>query len=82
MQSDLYAIPGFSEGIAGGLQRLGYTDVESLIGQNPRDICAALRRLDPALSDYSLPFLQSAVYYAETRQPDPSKLLVSYWKNL
>ena len=78
--SNLNAIPGLSALIVEDLCRLGYTDVESLIGQNPRRLCADLTRINPCLGDQSLPAVQRAVYYAETTDPDPTKLHMSYWK--
>lgn len=82
MKSELEQIPGVGSRMAQHLENIGYTNLESLVGEDPEEIyfkdCAFQRcEVDRcALYVYRL-----AVYYAENDNYEPEKLKWWNWKD-
>lgn len=79
---ELLTIPGVGKNIAEDLHNIGIHTVADLRGQDPealyaRDCAAKGYREDPC----QLYVFRTAVYYAETPEPDPAKLKWWYWKD-
>ncbi|MBU5450550.1 helix-hairpin-helix domain-containing protein [Acetivibrio sp. MSJd-27] len=82
MKTDLQNIPGVGRKTEEDLIALGYTTIDSLKGQNPEEIyqrdCA---RRGFIIDRCQLYVYRCAVYFAETKYPDPEKCKWWYWKD-
>ncbi len=79
---DLTNIPGVGPSIAGDLQRLGITQVHELVGQDPQQLYDELGSLGGRVQDPCVLYVfRCAVYFAETPNPEPDKLLWWNWKD-
>lgn len=80
--NDLIDIPGVGKKTKSDLIRLGYPDVNSLIGKDPEDIYTrdAISR-GGQLDRCQLYVYRCAVYYANNDKYDPEKLKWWYWKD-
>lgn len=82
MTTDLLKIPGVGSNMKQHLVNIGYNFVEDLVGQDPeaiykKDCLFQQTQVDRcALYVYRL-----AVYFAETKNPDPDKLQWWKWKD-
>lgn len=79
---NLQEVPGIGPRIAEKLRRIGVNKLTDLKGKNPEKLytqscLAAGVQEDPCL----LYVYRLAVYYAETKTPDPAKLQWWYWKD-
>jgi len=81
-KTDLIKIPGVGKQIKQDLIALGYTNVESLKGQDPERIYERLNEYQGCAVDRCMLYvLRCAVYYASTEVPDPEKLKWWNWKD-
>lgn len=80
--TDLLKIPGVGENMKEHLQKLGYTCIEELKGENPLEMYERDRiRLGGTLDRCVLYVYRCAVYFAQTQTPDREKLDWWYWKD-
>lgn len=82
MKTDLQTIPGVGPRTEADLVRMGYQSVASLRGADPE----ALYKQDCVQRGFEIDRCQlyvyrCAVYFAETKQPDPEKCKWWYWKD-
>ena len=82
MKTELQTIPGVGKKTEQDLIRLGYTTIESLKGQNPEEIYRKDCETRGFLIDRcQLYVYRCAVYFAETKNPEPEKLKWWNWKD-
>ena len=82
MAGDLRQIPGVGPNMEADLNRLGYTTVESLAGQDPEEMYLRDCALEGGPLDRCVLYVyRLAVYYAEHREREPEKLKWWYWKD-
>lgn len=75
-------IPGVGKQIKQDLISLGYTNVESLKGQNPEKLYDRLNEYKGCTVDRCMLYVfRCAVYYASTENPEPEKLKWWNWKD-
>ncbi len=78
----LEMIPGVGPSIANDLERMGYSAVSDLVGQNPENMYNQLIEIEGRPVDRCFLYVfRCAVYYAETPNPDPDKLKWWNWKS-
>jgi Pathogenicity locus len=78
----LQVIPGIGKSLAADLVQLGYRSVDELKGQDPQIMYERLSRISGASQDRCVLYtFRCAVYFAQTRQPDPEKLKWWNWKD-
>jgi hypothetical protein len=84
LQSTFMQLPSMKVEIARGLLDSGIKNSYELIGRAPEVIIDGILTAQPQLK--ALPDLkariQLAIYYAETSEPEPQKLKLSYWIEL
>lgn len=79
---DLQLIPGVGPSIARDLEDLGIRRVSDLAGRDPERLYQRLITLRGEHQDRCLLYVfRCAVYFAETRRPDPKRLLWWNWKD-
>lgn len=79
---DLKLIPGVGKQTEKDLIELGYTTLESLIGQNPEEIYRKECEIKGKKIDRCQLYAYCcAVYFASTNNPDPEKLQWWKWKD-
>ncbi|MDX1396237.1 MAG: helix-hairpin-helix domain-containing protein [Gemmatimonadota bacterium] len=76
--TDLQTIPYVGPRTSEALESLGYACVEDLVGQDPAEMYRRLAVGEDYLDRCVLYVFRSAVYYAETPDPDPE--LLDWWK--
>jgi len=80
--TDLQVIPGVGPSIAADLHALGYTDVESLRGQDPERMYEELCLLRGAHVDRCVLYVfREVVYFASNESHDPQLLKWWNWKD-
>lgn len=82
MPTDLKTIPGVGPNMERRLRRIGIGCVEDLIGADPEELyerdCLVHGE---AVDRCCLYVYREAVYFAETAEPDPDKLMWWAWKD-
>ena len=79
---ELQQIPGVGPSIARDLLGIGITSIKDLKGKNPEELYDKANRKAGVLQDRCLLYVfRCAVYFAETPNPSPEKLLWWYWKD-
>lgn len=79
---ELQTIPGVGKAVSQDLVSLGICHVADLKGKNPQDLYDQLCALQGQPIDRCMLYvLRCAVYFAETKHPDPEKLLWWNWKD-
>jgi hypothetical protein len=64
------------------LHAIGIFKIEDLIGKDPMDLFEQSNRIAGIVQDRCLLYVfRCAVYYAETKNPDPEKLKWWNWKD-
>ena len=82
MKSDLRTIPGVGVSIEKDLEGLGIKKVSDLIGKNPEALYEKLCKKEGQHIDRCMLYVfRCAVYFAETKHPNPKKLLWWNWKD-
>lgn len=80
--NDLQRIPGVGPKIEQYLLRLGYTTIDSLIGQDPEEMYHRDSIMKGFQEDRCLLYVfRLAVYFAENKHHDSEKLKWWNWKN-
>lgn len=80
--TDLRRIPGVGPSIADDLWRLGVRRVEDLRGREPEALYGRFCAMVGGTVDRCLLYVfRCAVYFAETADPDPDRLLWWRWKD-
>lgn len=79
---ELRKIPGIGPSISMDLHAIGIFKIEDLIGKDPMDLFEQSNRIAGIVQDRCLLYVfRCAVYYAETKNPDPEKLKWWNWKD-
>jgi hypothetical protein len=79
---ELQIIPGIGKACSQDLWNLGIRSVSALRGKSPERLYARFCRLQGGPVDRCMLYtLRCAVYFAETKKPDPQKLLWWNWKD-
>ncbi len=82
MTNDLQTMPGVGPSISRDLRRLGVGAVRELRGRNPMTLYEQLCLIQGEKVDRCVLYVfRTAVYFAETPEPDPELLLWWRWKN-
>ena len=82
MNENLLQIPGVGKTTKDDLIRLGYFNISSLKGANPMEMYRQTCKIQNCQVDRCVLYVyRCAVYYAETKNPDPEKLKWWYWKD-
>ncbi len=80
--SHLTDIPGVGASIASDLQSLGYSKPTDLRGEDPENMYERLMAQSGTHIDRCILYVfRCAVYYAQTDNPSPDKLLWWNWKD-
>jgi hypothetical protein len=75
-------IPGVGSSIADDLRSLGYSKPSDLSGENPKSMYERLMAQSGTHIDRCVLYVfRCAVYYAQTDNPDPDRLLWWSWKD-
>lgn len=78
----LQVIPGIGPSMAQDLMELGIRKVEDLAGRDPERLYRRLIRLRGVYQDRCVLYVfRCAVYFAETRRPDPERLKWWNWSD-
>jgi hypothetical protein len=81
-QHDLMTIPGVGKSISQNLIDIGIRKVTDLKGKDPQKLYDKSNKFVGVRQDPCLLYVfRCAVYFAETKNPDPKKLKWWYWKN-
>ncbi|MFA5249381.1 MAG: helix-hairpin-helix domain-containing protein [Candidatus Paceibacterota bacterium] len=81
-ECDLQKIPGVGESIAWNLLNIGINSIADLKGKDPEKLYEQSNHFAGITQDRCLLYVfREAVYFAETKNPDPKKLKWWYWKN-
>jgi hypothetical protein len=79
---ELRMIPGIGKSIAWDLYKLGIRKVNDLKGKDPELLYQRSNHLAGMKQDPCLLYtFRCAVYFAETKKPDPKKLKWWWWKD-
>jgi hypothetical protein len=79
---NLQIIPGIGKSIAGDLYDIGIRRVEDLKGKDPEKLYDASNKLVGTIQDRCLLYtFRCAVYFADTKDPDPELLKWWNWKD-
>jgi hypothetical protein len=79
---ELQIIPGIGPSIAEDLHQIGIKKISDLKGKDPLHLYEASCRKEGYKIDRCLLYVyRCAVYFAETKKPDPKKLLWWNWKD-
>lgn len=81
LQSPLKRIPNLPTDSVRDLLDLGIRQVQELVGRCPEALYADLVERRGPLSSERLAALRMAVYFAETPDPDPARLLPWSWRD-
>ncbi len=81
LASPFMRIPRLPVDVARDLLDLGLRDVFELQGRAPEVLFEELRRRKPATPANRLQYFRLAVYFAETPQPEGSKLHPDVWRD-
>jgi len=79
LHSGLMHIPHMKVDIARDLIDLGLREIHELQGRSPEILWNDLQRLRDTPPPDRLSWFRMAVYYAETTDPDPSKMYPHAW---
>jgi hypothetical protein len=80
-RSPFTVIPGVGPSIAADLEKLGYTNVTDLKGEDPEVMYTHLMSLEGKHIDRCVLYVfRCAVYFAGSPKPSPDKLLWWNWK--
>jgi hypothetical protein len=79
---ELMGIPGVGKSIANDLVRIGISEIMDLRGCNPEELYGKSNALAGCVQDRCLLYVfRCAVYFAETKKPDPELLKWWNWKD-
>lgn len=82
MGTDLRKIPGVGKKMARSLEKMGIHTVEELDGRDPQELYDQWCLLEGGQVDRCVLYVyRCAVYFAQTRHPDPEKLKWWNWKD-
>lgn len=82
MKDPLTIIPGIGKSIAEDLRNIGITKVSDLRGKNPEKLYEKSNKYEGVVQDRCLLYtFRCAVYFAETKKPNPEKLKWWNWKD-
>ena len=80
--NDLMTIPGVGKSISQNLIDIGIKNVAGLKGKDPQKLYDKSNKFVGVRQDPCLLYVfRCAVYFAETKNPDPKKLKWWYWKD-
>lgn len=80
LQSPFMRIPQMKIDVARHLLDIGVTQIYELEGRAPESLLSEIQRKKDGVQEDVLAYLRMAVYYAETDQPDASKLYPTEWR--
>ena len=79
---ELQTIPGVGKNIAEDLRNIGVHSVVDLKGKDPEKLFEASNCFEGKIQDRCLLYVfREAVYFAETKNPEPEKLKWWNWKD-
>lgn len=79
---ELMQVPGVGKSIANDLLNIGIKGVSGLKGRDPEKLYRKSNKSAGAVQDRCLLYVfRCAVYYANTKKPDPEKLKWWNWKD-
>lgn len=79
---ELMQIPGVGKSIANDLVQIGISEIMDLRGCNPEELYERSNSLVGCVQDRCLLYVfRCAVYFAETKKPDPELLKWWNWKD-
>jgi hypothetical protein len=81
IMDDLTTIPGIGKSISEDLRNIGIMSVTDLKGKDPENLYDLSNKFVGAVQDPCLLYtFRCAVYFAETKNPDPALLKWWHWK--
>ena len=82
-RKELMQIPGVGEKIALYFSDIGIKSISDLIGKDPEDLYRKMCQQQGFTVDRCMLYVfRCAVYFAQTKNPDPEKLKWWYWKDV
>jgi hypothetical protein len=82
MKSELEVIPGIGRNMVTHLNKLGIFKVSDLLGKSPEVLYQLEEDMEGTHIDRCVLYVyRCAVYYAETKNPEPEKLKWWKWKD-
>lgn len=80
--TELQKIPGVGKSIAADLYAIGIRSIKDLRDKDPEELYEKSNLIAGTQQDRCLLYVfRCAVYFAQTKKPDPKKLLWWYWKD-
>ena len=79
MASPIMQIPRMDVRVARDFIDIGIKELYELQGRSPESLFEEIRKRNSDTPSWRLPYIRMAVYFSETKNPDPSKLHPQEW---